>query len=73
MYKNEIKKTLVLSLPIVVGQLGQMLMSVVDNVMVGKVGVQALAAASLANAIFMLIMVVGFGVTMAVTPLTAIA
>jgi multidrug resistance protein, MATE family len=73
MYKNEIKKTLVLSLPIVVGQLGQMLMSVVDNIMVGKVGVQALAAASLANAIFMLIMVVGFGVSMAVTPLTAIA
>ncbi|MBT3487948.1 MAG: MATE family efflux transporter [Desulfobacula sp.] len=73
MYKNEIKKTLVLSLPIVVGQLGQMLMSVVDNIMVGKVGTQALAASSLANAIFMLIMVVGFGVTMAVTPLTAIA
>ena len=73
MYKNEIKKTILLSLPIVVGQLGQMLMSIVDNIMVGKVGTQALAAASIANAIFMLIMVVGFGVTMAVTPLTAIA
>ena len=69
----EIKKTLVLSLPIVVGQLGQMLMSVVDNIMVGKVGTQALAAASIANSLFLLIMVVGFGLTVAVTPLTAIA
>jgi len=73
MFKSEIKKTLILSLPIVVGQLGQLLMTVVDNIMVGKVGVQALAAASIANAIFLLIMVVGFGLTMAVTPLTAIA
>ncbi|MBT3486201.1 MATE family efflux transporter [Desulfobacula sp.] len=73
MFRNEIKKTLVLSVPIVVGQLGQMLMSVVDNIMVGKVGTQALAAASIANSLFMLIMVVGFGLTVAVTPLTAIA
>ena len=73
MFRNEIKKTLVLSLPIVVGQLGQMLMSVVDNIMVGKVGAQALAAASIANSLFLLIMVVGFGLTVAVTPLTAIA
>ncbi len=73
MLKTEIKKTIILSLPIVVGQLGQMLMSVVDNIMVGKLGAQALAAASIANAIFTLIMVVGFGLSMAVTPLTAIA
>ena len=73
MFRNEIKKTLVLSIPIVVSQLGQMLMSVVDNIMVGKVGTEALAAASIANAIFTLIMVIGFGLTMAVTPLTAIA
>ena len=73
MFRNEIKKTLLLSLPIVVGQLGQLFMSVVDNIMVGKVGIEALAASSIANAIFNLIMVVGFGLTMAVTPLTAMA
>jgi multidrug resistance protein, MATE family len=73
MFKNEIKKTIQLSIPIVAGQLGQLMMSVVDNIMVGKVGAQALAAASIANAIFSLIMVVGFGLTMAVTPLTSIA
>ncbi len=73
MFKSEIRKTIFLSIPIVVGQLGQMLMSVVDNIMVGKLGAGALAAASLANSLFMLVMVVGFGLTMAVTPLTAIA
>ncbi len=73
MFRNEIRKTLLLSIPIVVGQLGQLLMSVVDNIMVGKIGVEALAAASVANAIFNVIMVIGFGLTMAVTPLTAIA
>ncbi len=73
LFTKEIKKTVQLSVPIVVGQIGQMLMSVVDNVMVGKVGTQALAAASIANALFMLVMVVGFGISMAITPLTAIA
>ena len=68
MFGNEIKKTVLLSLPIIVGQLGQMLMSVVDTIMVGKVGTEALAAASIANAMFHLVMVVGFGLTMAVTP-----
>lgn len=73
MLNKEIRQTIALSLPIVVGQLGQLMMTVADNVMVGRIGVQALAAASIANAIFHLIMVVGFGLTMAVTPLTAIA
>lgn len=73
MYKQEIKQTLLLSFPIVVGQLGQLLMSVVDTLMVGRLGAQALAAAAIANSLFTLVMVVGFGITVAVTPLTAIA
>ena len=73
MLKNEIKKIIALSIPIVVGQLGQLLMSVVDTIMVGKIGAQPLAAAAVANAVFHLVLVVGFGLSMAVTPLTAIA
>lgn len=73
LFAREIKKTAQLSVPIVVGQLGQLLMSVVDNIMVGKVGTEALAAAAIANGLFTLVMVVGFGITMAMTPLTAIA
>ncbi|MCG8552459.1 MAG: MATE family efflux transporter [Desulfobacterales bacterium] len=48
-------------------------MSVVDNFMVGKIGAEALAASSIANALFTLIMVLGFGLSMAVTPITAIS
>jgi MATE family multidrug resistance protein len=73
MYIRHIKKTLYLSLPIIVGQIGQLTMSVADNIMVGRVGTEALAAAGIGNALFMLIMVVGMGISMAVTPLTAIA
>ncbi len=72
-FVRDLKKTTRLSVPIVVGQVGQLFMSVVDNIMVGKVGVSSLAAASIANTLFTLIIVVGFGITMAVTPLTAIA
>jgi MATE family, multidrug efflux pump len=73
LFAREIKKTAQLSVPIVLGQLGQLLMSVVDNIMVGKVGTEALAAAAIANVLFTLVMVIGFGITMAMTPLTAIA
>lgn len=73
MYFTHLKKTFYLSLPIIVGQIGQLTMSVADNIMVGRVGTEALAAASIGNALFMLIMVVGMGISMAVTPLTAIA
>lgn len=73
MGNNDIQKTIHLSIPIIVGQIGQLSMSVVDNIMVGRVGTDALAAASIGNALFSLVMVVGLGISMAVTPLTAMA
>ncbi len=73
MGSSDIRKTIYLSIPIIVGQIGQLSMSVVDNIMVGRVGTDALAAASIGNALFTLVMVVGLGISMAVTPLTAMA
>ncbi|MCG8636824.1 MAG: MATE family efflux transporter [Desulfobacterales bacterium] len=73
MYPYHIKQTIRLSLPIIVGQIGQLTMSVADNVMVGRVGADALAAAAIGNGLFTLIMVVGLGISMAITPLTAMA
>ncbi len=49
------------------------MMSVVDNAMVGRLGATPLAAAALANNVFFLILVVGLGISYAVTPLVAIA
>jgi MATE family multidrug resistance protein len=48
-------------------------MSVADNIMVGRVGTDPLAAAAIGNALFTLVLVAGFGISMAITPLTAMA
>jgi MATE family multidrug resistance protein len=54
-------------------QLGQVMVGVADSLMVGQLGAEPLAAASLANVVFYLIMVFGLGVSLAVTPLVAAA
>lgn len=70
---KHIKETIKLALPISVGQLGHVTLGVVDSMMVGKVGSASLAAASLVNGIFFLIIVIGIGLSMAATPLIAMA
>jgi len=71
--KEHIKETVVLALPISLGQLGHIMLGVVDNIMIGKVGYGPLAAASLVNGLFFLIIAFGLGMTFASTPLIAIA
>jgi MATE family multidrug resistance protein len=56
-----------------IGQLGLMMMGVVDSMMVGRIGAEPLAAASVANSLFILIFIVGIGISVAITPLTAIS
>lgn len=72
-YKYHIKHTVKLAYPVVIGQLGHIMMQVVDSVMVGKVGAAPLAASSLAGGLFFLIMVLGLGVSFAISPLVAMA
>lgn len=50
-------------------QLGQMVVILADNAMVGRVGSQYLAGAAFANNIFVLIMFFGMGITLGITPL----
>ncbi len=73
LYKEEIKKTLSLAYPVIIGQLGFIMMGVVDSIMVGSVGAVPLAAASIGNSLFILISIVGLGISISVTPLVAIA
>ena len=54
-------------------QLGHVLVGVADNMMVGRLGAIPLAAASLANAVFFLLLTFGIGVSYAITPLVAAA
>ncbi len=71
--KDHLKETIKLAVPISTGQLGHVMMGVVDSMMVGKIGSAQLAAASLVNGIFFLVLVVGIGLSMAATPLISIA
>jgi MATE family multidrug resistance protein len=72
-YKQHIAETVKLAYPVMIGQLGIMMMGVVDTVMVGAVGAKSLAAASLAQSIFILIFIIGNGIALVVTPLVSIA
>ena len=70
-YKDHFKKNISLAFPVMLSQMGQVMVGVADSVMVGRVGVEPLAAASLANSIFYFIFMFGVGVSYAITPLVA--
>jgi MATE family multidrug resistance protein len=72
-FKVHIKNTLSLAYPVIIGQLGYIAMGVVDSIMVGKLGATPLAAASLANGLFIFILIIGLGISYAITPLVAIS
>jgi MATE family multidrug resistance protein len=71
--KNHIINTLQLAYPVIIGQLGIIMMGVVDSLMVGRLSAAALAAASLGNSLTFIVLIIGIGVSLAVTPLVAIA
>ena len=54
-------------------QLGHILVGVADSIMVGELGTQPLAAVSLANSLFGLVLMFGIGLSIAFTPLVAAA
>ncbi|MEO0054267.1 MAG: hypothetical protein RLZZ50_214 [Verrucomicrobiota bacterium] len=56
-WTHELRPTVALALPIMLGQVSQMLMGITDSMMIGRVGTVELAAASFAGAIFGLIFV----------------
>jgi len=60
-----------LSLPIIIGQIGIVLMGVADIVMIGKLDATHLAAAGLANSVYFLIGILGIGTLTAISPLVA--
>lgn len=72
-FKEHFSRTYYLAYPVMLSQLGQVMVGVADSVMVGRLGAVPLAAASLANSIFFVIMMFGTGVSMAITPLVAAA
>jgi MATE family multidrug resistance protein len=71
-YQQEIKEIFRLALPVSIGQVGHILMGITDSLMVGRVGAESLAASSLVNGLVWNIIVFGVGLTIAITPITAI-
>ncbi len=72
-YRDHIRITFHLAYPVMLSQLGHMMVNVADSVMVGQLGATPLAAASLANVIFHLLLMFGIGVSYGITPLVAAA
>lgn len=70
-YKSHFAETITLALPVVIGQLGQVLMGVLDTAMIGVLGHVPVSAAGLANSIIIVLIVIGLGLTMAVSSLIA--
>ncbi len=70
-YTSEFKKNLTIAYPVMLGQLGHVLVGLADNLMVGKLGPAPLASVSLANGLMFLFLSLGIGFSFSITPLTA--
>ncbi len=68
---HESRLTLKLALPLMIGQLSQMLLGVADTVMVGHLGVTEMAALTFANSLFHVPFVFGIGLLTGVSVMTS--
>ncbi len=68
---HESRITLRLAVPLMIGQLSQMLMGVVDTLMVGRLGVSDLAALTFANSLFHIPFVFGIGLLSGISVFTS--
>lgn len=60
-FATESRATLALAVPIMAGQVSQMVMGLIDSAMVGRIGVLPLAASAFANSVLMVPFVFGMG------------
>ncbi|NQY04759.1 MAG: MATE family efflux transporter [Flavobacteriaceae bacterium] len=72
-YTKEFTYNWKLAYPVILGMLGHTFVSLVDNIMVGKIGPAELAAVSLGNSFTFIAMSLGIGFSTAITPLVAAA
>ncbi|MDB5007500.1 MAG: norM [Mucilaginibacter sp.] len=71
-YKNHYRENLHLAIPVVISQLGHTLVQTSDTIIVGHfAGTVSLAAVSLANSIFIIVLIIGIGISYGLTPLIA--
>ena len=69
--RRELRPTLALAFPIIIGQVSQMLIGLTDNAYIGRVGKVELAAAAFTHGIFNIFYVVGIGLILGTGVLAA--
>lgn len=67
-FAHEVRRTLVLATPLVLGQLSSVLMTFVDTVLAGRHGANTLAGVAVGSAVWSVVILVLVGVLMAVPP-----
>ncbi len=70
---NEVKQTLRLGWPIILGNMTQIALGIIDSAMVGAIHSSQLAAASFVNNLITLPLILAIGLTTAISPLVASA
>lgn len=70
-YTKEFGKNLSIAYPVMLGQLGHVMVGLADNIMVGQLGAAPLAAVSLGNSLVFIALSLGIGFSFAITPLIA--
>ena len=70
-YISKGKEIVKLALPIIAGQLGQVLMGFFDTIQIGAMGHEYIAASGFANGIYWMTILLGMGILFAVSPLVS--
>jgi len=70
-FGRSLKEIFLFSFPIIAGQLGQMLFGIGDIVVAGRYSTEVLSALGIATAIFSPFLLIGTGITFAISPLKA--
>lgn len=70
-YKYHFKKTVNLAYPVMLSQMGHVLVGIVDSIMVGQIGKEPLAASAFANNVLGIFLMFGIGLSYGITPLVA--
>ncbi len=68
-YLSHYKALLTLGIPIVIGQIGNVILGIADTLMIGHHSMKELAAAGFVTTIFVLIVVVALGFSLGLTPI----
>ncbi len=70
-YKDNFSKTLKIAYPVMLSQIGHILVGIIDSLMVGQLGPEPLAASSFVGSVFSVFMMFGIGLSFGITPLVA--